>query len=224
MGGLARAVGRLLIMGAVMAGVVVAGLVAGIGTTIALALGILLAGVVGLAGAARRGSEAPATAPIAQAAVAQGSTPGSGGTIEAMEPAGAMIDPEANMPRWRRPSLLEARHSDPRQRTVSPRAAQRFSDHDPVVGDLRQVRYAVVPVLDQPDEVVGLRLSDLGHHDEVQVVGAAGTFLEVVCPNGIRGWIHRTTVSQPVTYVARPSAEPEADDVLTALLAARGLQ
>jgi hypothetical protein len=237
MGGLARALGRLLIMGAVMAGVVVACLIAGIGTTIALALGIVLAGLVGLAGVVRRDTAASGSAAAHEQAgqagrevrAASASTSPMAGIAaatgqDAMDPAeAAMFDPEANMPRWRRPSLLEARRSDPRQRTASPHTPQRFSD-EAVLGELRRIRYAVVPVLDQPDEVLGRRLADLGNGDEIQVVGAAGTFLEVICPTGVRGWIHRTTVSQPVGNGSRPDVPAEAEDALTALLAARGLQ
>ena len=72
----------------------------------------------------------------------------------------------------------------------------RFGEDDTAGLDVRVVRYAVVPVLDRPDEVLGLRVSDLASGDEVQVVGASGAFLEVLCPNGDQGWVHRTTLGQ----------------------------
>jgi len=81
--------------------------------------------------------------------------------------------------------------------------------------------------MDRPDEILGVRLTDLGAGDEVKVVGASDTFLEVICPTGERGWIHRTTVTSPSpSYLAPPrrAPEPGAEDALTALLAARGLQ
>jgi len=93
--------------------------------------------------------------------------------------------------------------------------------------DVRVVRYAVVPVLDRPDEVLGLRLSDLGSGDEVRVVGGSGAFLEVLCPNGDQGYVHRTTLGQAGAAglqddIRQPMSE-EGNDALSALLTARGL-
>jgi hypothetical protein len=238
--GFIRALARLLVMGAVMGAVLTAAAITGVALTTAMALGIVLAGIVGLVGVARR-TRAPllsteeqmaailapttAAAPPAPAAV-RASDPT---TVEAMAPRDdAEDDPEANMPRWRRPSLLEARHSDPTRAVPAYRIPMRFGTSDPG-DDLRVVRYAVVPVLDRPDEVLGLRLSDLAAGDEVSVVGSSGAFVEVSCPNGDRGWVHRTTLGQPIaTAPADPNLRrlaptPEADDALNALLTARGL-
>jgi hypothetical protein len=135
-------------------------------------------------------------------------------------------DPEALMPRWRRPSLLEARRADPTRKPADAHSPLRF-DERRAEADLRIVRYAVVPVMDRPDEVLGTRLTVLGAGDEVEVVETSGTFLEVICPDGQRGWIHRMTVSLPLASHPVPapaSVEPEAEDALTALLVARGLQ
>ena len=239
MAGIARAFGRLLIMAGVMAAVLVTGLVVGVGTTIAVALAIVLAGLVGLVGVARRPKSASeghgAAGTIATAPVAE---PGAGRDVEDIgRSAGAAVaamnpdaaggdDPEALMPRWRRPSLLEARRADPTREPSRTNTPQRFGDGR-AEADLRLVRYAVVPVMDRPDEILGVRLTDLGAGDEVKVVGASDTFLEVICPTGERGWIHRTTVTPPSpSYLAPPrrTSEPGAEDALTALLAARGLQ
>ncbi len=238
MGGLARAVGRLLVMGGVLAAVLVTCLVVGVGTTIALALGIVVAGAVGLVGVVRRPS-APAEhvvddhAVAGQIAMLASAASASAEDAEAAEPtAVAQADPEALMPRWRRPSLLEARRADPSRRAEATHTPLRFGSRA-AEADLRIVRYAVVPVLDRPDEVLGGRLAVIGAGDEIEVVGSSGTYLEVICPSGERGWIHRTTVSQPsADYLAPnlapgPAAaarEPEAEDALTALLAARGIQ
>jgi hypothetical protein len=148
--------------------------------------------------------------------------------VEAMAPPTRKeVDPEAGVPRWRRKSLLEARFSDPTRQAPVYRLPMRFTDDQANAFDVRVVRYAVVPVLDRPDEVLGLRLSDLESGDEVQVLGASGAFLEVHCPNGERGWVHRTTVGQrgPAAFPnpARTPVSQEADDALTALLSARGL-
>ncbi|NJD26750.1 MAG: hypothetical protein FIA92_00445 [Chloroflexi bacterium] len=235
MDGLARAVGRLLIMAAVLAGVLITCLVAGVGTTIAVALAIVLAGLVGLVGVARRPPAAGAggRAPRAAAAAAGAATEaGPASAVSAMNPATAdPADPEALMPRWRRPSLLEARRADPTRALTRTHTARRFDDRR-AEADLRVVRYAIVPLLDRPDEILGIRLADLGSGDEVEVITEHAAFLEVISATGERGWIHRTTVRQPAaTYpsaavqaTTREPGEPNVEDALSALLAARGLQ
>ena len=55
MHGIIRASARLLVMALVMAAVLIAAIVAGLGVTTAVALGIVLAGVVGMVGVIRRG-------------------------------------------------------------------------------------------------------------------------------------------------------------------------
>lgn len=232
--GIIPAFGRLLVMGMVMAAVLVAAVFAGLATTTALAIGIVLAGVVGLVGVARRPRPTSAADEIAAmmappALAPRLTTPLPQPTaVEAMAPlVESAVDPESRMPRWRRPSLLEARHSDPSTQAPAYRLPMRFGEDHSVELDVRIVRYAVVPVLDRPDEVLGLRLSDLAAGDEIQVTSASGAFLEVLCPNGDRGWIHRTTVGQRgsdgLLGNARNAVPQEADDALTALLSARGL-
>jgi hypothetical protein len=225
---------RLITMGAVMAAVVVVAVVAGIAATTALAIGIVLAGVVGLVGVMRRPPKlTPAQEMAAMLAADPLHTPAptplhpQPTAVEAMAPREeAPVDPEANMPRWRRPSLLEARHADFSRLAPTNRMPLRFSD-DSGEADVRVVRYAVVPVLDRPDEVLGLRQSDLASGDEVQVLSSSGTFLEVLCPNGDQGWVHRTTLGQRgsvgLPSLGRPGVGSEANDALTALLTARGL-
>ena len=243
MQGIIRAFARLAVMGAVIAAVIVGALVAGLGMTTAIAIGIVLAGVAGLVGVARRprkltlteeieamlaadpldrkAAAAKAAEAAATAAEAQGHSVTASTRVESMAPPAEAADPEANMPRWRRPSLLEARRSDPTRYAAANRMPMRFGEHAAGELDVRVVRYAVVPVLDRPDEVLGLRLTDLGQGDEVHVLGASGAFLEVLCPNGDQGYVHRTTLGQPVPAAAQ--MPQEADDALTALLTARGL-
>lgn len=239
MHGIIRAIARLLAMGAVMGGVLVGALVAGLGTTAAVAIGIVLAGVVGLVGVVRRPThqgngvaeiEAMLAAnPLVRKVEApQVKTPTEATGVESMAPQGdTEVDPEAGMPRWRRPSLLEARRSDPTRFSGTHRTPMRFGENVPSDLDVRVVRYAVVPVLDRADEVLGLRLSDLGSGDEVQVVGASGGFLEVLCPNGDTGYVHRTTLgprgSAGIEDGLRQPMPQEADDALSALLTARGM-
>lgn len=237
MQGLFRAVARLFVMGLVMAAVLIAAVFAGLATTTAIALGLVGAGLVGLFSIARRPGAAKLSphdeiaammAPAASIppAFAPG-RPSIGTAMETMAPlSGRLVDPEANMPRWRRPSLLEARHADYSRMTPAHRMPMLFGEGSDEV-DVRVVRYAVVPVLDRPDEVLGVQQSDLAAGDEVQVVASSGAFIEVVCPNGDRGWVHRTTLGQRggagLTGDDRTALRQEADDALTALLTARGL-
>jgi hypothetical protein len=230
---LLRAVARLLVMGFVMTAVLVAAVFAGVGATTAVALGIVLAGIVGLVGVSRRPRPG---APAEQVAAMQATLAAAAATqrteemtaIDAMAPPLATpptVDPEANMPRWRRPSLLEARRADP-TRLTSTRAPMRFADERSSSPDVRIVRYAMVPILDRPDEIMGIRLGDLAAGDEVISVGASGGFVEVDCPTGEHGWIHRTTLGPKTpTFqnALRSSAPPDPDDALTAVLTARGL-
>ena len=245
---LVRAVARLSVMGAVMAAVVVGALVTGLGATTAIALGIVLAGVVGLAGVARRPPRPPkltpteeieamlaadpldpAKAAAARAAATAAALASSTETtrVESMAQPEPASDPEANMPRWRRPSLLEARRSYPRHYEAPQRLPMRFGENASDGLDVRVVRYAVVPLLDRPDEVLGMRVSDLGSGDEVRVVGSSGAFLEVACPNGDQGYVHRTTLgpagAASLQDSPRTAMPAEADDALSALLTARGL-
>lgn len=233
MQGLGGAIARLLVMGGVMGIVLVGAVFAGLATTTAIALGIVGAGTVGLLSVARRPAAKRLTAAeeiaamMAPPAPAPQPRPSIGTKQEVMAPQeGTPVDPEANMPRWRRPSLIEARRSDPSRYAPAHRAPMTFADVSAEL-DLRVVRYAVVPVLDRPDEVLGLQISDLAAGDEVQVMNTSGAFIEVLCPNGDQGWVHRTTLGQrgPATLpgAQRLAMPAEADDALTALLSARGL-
>jgi hypothetical protein len=232
MHGMIRALGRLLVMGLVMTAVLVAAVFAGVGPTTAIALGIVLAGIVGLVGIVRRPH---AGAPAEQLAAMEATLVAAAATqrleestaVDAMAPplSAKAADPEANMPRWRRPSLLEARRADPSRQASPYRIAMRFTDDRAQSPDVRVVRYAVVPLLDRPDEVLGLRVADLENGDEVIAVGAHGAFVEVDRPDGEHGWVHRTTLgTRPAPFAPHHgTATPEADDALTALLSARGL-
>ena len=234
MQGLIRACARLLAMGVVLAAVVALSTYAGLATITALALGILSAGVVGIVSFTMRRPKktsaadeiaammAPEHAKVAAAVPAARS--GQVTAVEAMAPPEIReVDPEANMPRWRRPSLLEARRGDP-SRYPTNRAPMRFTDDQIYQFDVRIVRYAVVPLLDKPDEVLGLRIADLESGDEVQVLTAQGAFVEIHCPDGERGWVHRTTLRQRDAVSPAFAAMPESQvDPLAAMLSGRGL-
>jgi hypothetical protein len=232
MQGIIRAIARLLAMALVMAAVLAGSVFMGLGITTAIALGVVAAGVVGLLGVARRSGSVSMTAHEEIAAMMAPPPPPEPvvrtselTAVEAMAPrVEAPVDPEAGMPRWRRPSLLEARHGDPARQAPTYRMPMRFGPSDGSDLDVRVVRYAVVPVLDRPDEVLGLQVSDLSSGDEVQVVRTQDAFIEVLCPNGDQGWVHRTTLGQRGAQgLSHDTGRQEADDALTALLSARGL-
>ena len=149
-------------------------------------------------------------------------------TVVAMAPLLAADDPEAGIPRWRRPSVQAARFADPKRYDPFNRTPMRFTpDTAPTTAELRVVRYAMVPLLDRPDEVLGLPMADLMVGDELHVIESSGAFWEVVTPDGERGFVHRTTLGMPSAMgrEALSEAAPriEAEDALSALLSARGL-
>jgi hypothetical protein len=217
--GLVRTLGRLFVMAMVVVVVISASVLAGLAATISVALAVVLAGLVGMAGVVRRRS--PEVIPTEEVhPVVAAMAPESFDADDA--------DPEATMPRWRRPSLLAARRADPSRYEHHERPPMRFRpDLAPTTAELRVVRYAVVPLLDRPDEVLGLQVTDLIAGDEVQVIETSGAYWEIACPDGERGYVHRTTLALPSMVGREPDPErtapPEADDVLSALLAARGL-
>ncbi|HJW21358.1 MAG TPA: SH3 domain-containing protein [Candidatus Limnocylindrales bacterium] len=239
-----RAVLRLVLMVLILAGVLVTATAVGLPAAAVLGLTITTAGLVGMVGLARRGAsqhsdtaaQREIMAPVTAANDA-GATPGADNTrgdsdavsdpaVAAMAP-DAMLDPESLMPRWRRPSLLAARRADPLRVARVERAAMRFGPGADPSPNRRVVRYAVVSLLDRPDEVLGHQVSDLMAGDEVEVLDTGGGFWEVLCPDGRRGWVHRTTLGLPGAQVAahgRREAMPEVDDILTAVLSARGIR
>ena len=234
MQGLIRASARLLVMGVVLAGVLAVASFAGLGTIMSIALGVLSAGAVGIISVAMRRPQKPSAADEIAAIMAPEharnaaakalANPEVATAVEAMAPPeDREVDPEANMPRWRRPSLLEARRSDYSRQVSAARTPMRFTDDQVYQFDVRIVRYAVVPLLDRPDELAGLRLADLESGDEVQVLSTPGAFLEIHCPNGDRGFVHRTTL-RPREAAAPAFAMSESyEEAFGAMLSARGL-
>ena len=221
--GLVRIVARWAVMLLVMVVAIGVAVAVGLPGPVTLGLAVALPGLAGLFWVGRRRQGAFATARRAAggatAAIRAGGpgAPGRRATVPELET--AFDDPEASMPRWRRPSLMQARKLDPSRHAET--------RHDPIrfpagsVADrseLRMVRYAVVPLLDWPDEVLGERLDDLATGDEVRVIAVRGAFLQIERPDGRRGWLHRTTVGPP--------AEPHAgaQEALDAALLARGMR
>ncbi len=113
-------------------------------------------------------------------------------------PSSAMAEPygEANMPRWRRPSLATARYASPRV-VATPTPALTFAAGATSGNERRRVRYDLVALTDLPDEIRGAQVGQLQANDEVEVLKRQGVWLNVRTPVGNEGWIHRTTL-QPI--------------------------
>jgi hypothetical protein len=102
------------------------------------------------------------------------------------------------MPRWRRPSLLQARKADPiRDDTPAPR----LTFDQGLVGKLdgrerRIIRYRLVRLLDSPDELRGGEIGYLDQGDEVQLLEKYGAYWLVLCPDGRQGWVPKMTLGE----------------------------
>ena len=127
------------------------------------------------------------------------------------------------MPRWRRPSLLEARKADPARSIAS---THRMSFENGVVDavdgrERRTIRYAVVRLLDAPDELRSAEIGQLDQGDEVQLIERSGSYWLVLCPDGRQGWLHKMTLGDVVSDAPPTFSREIDDDVLTAFLTAR---
>jgi hypothetical protein len=135
--------------------------------------------------------EAPAVDPAAAAAAAA--------AMSALD-AGPAPDLDAHLPRWRRPSLMEARKADP-TRSVSTGVRLTF---DGATGaavsgmERRRIRYRLVSLLSAPDEVQGVEIGSLDEGDEVVLMEKRGTYWRVLCPDGREGWLHKMTLGDVV--------------------------
>ena len=120
-----------------------------------------------------------------------------------------VLEPEDSMPRWRRPSLIEARKMGAAHNPAAAGPSLVFGVlPDSVAGtaERRLIRYAVAPLLDAPDEIRGRTIGDLVAGDEVALVDRSGAYRLVDCPDGRRGWVHRTTLGALVTSPAHYGA------------------
>jgi hypothetical protein len=100
---------------------------------------------------------------------------------------------EAGIPRWRRPSLKEARYQSDR---VTASVTRKLTFAAPAAPGVERsiVRYDLVPLLDHPDEVTGLPIAELRAGDEIDVISRRAVWVEVRTPTGRAGWLHRTTL------------------------------
>jgi hypothetical protein len=133
---------------------------------------------------------------------------------------------ESQLPRWRRPSLLEARKADPiRSATVV--VHQSFGGEG--IGrwsgrERRRIRFRVVRLLDAPDELMSSEVGVLTEGDEVELLEKSGSFWLVLSPDGDTGWLHRMTLGDVVTdpvEVAPDDVDDLAPDLLSDYLERR---
>ncbi len=116
-------------------------------------------------------------------------------------------DMESQMPRWRRPSLLQARKTDPIHNLPAPRLTFDQGLVGPLDGrERRVIRYRVVRLLDSPDELRGVELGYLDRGDEVQLLEKYGAYWLVLAPDGQQGWLHKMTLGDAIDDAA-PAAD-----------------
>ncbi|HYN48822.1 MAG TPA: hypothetical protein VER83_08135 [Candidatus Nanopelagicales bacterium] len=190
--------------------------------TSALSTGITLTVAFFLFGRRRRSGDQDDSELAIAAATAFGGPP-------AVAPAAVRpttLDPgtggaDVDLPRWRRPSLMAARKSDP-VRTVAAAASLTFAhDNAPADGrERRRVRYRIVRLVDRPDEVAGTTVGSIEEGDEVEILETHGLYRRVTTPDGRSGWLHKMTLGD---LIEEPEAEPAIEnDVLLAYLSRRG--
>ncbi len=195
-----------------------------VGTTGAVAMAFAFA----IFGKKRRDEQPPAPDEVLQANAARGHGDVPRGEVAGVvrTPVGPLpVDDEAGMPRWRRPSLMQARKADPTRYVA---ASQHMSFDNGVVGatedhERRVIRYRVVRLLDAPDELRSAEIGQLDQGDEVALLERSGSYWLVRCPDGRQGWLHKMTLGEIVSDAAStgPWTSDVDDDVLSAFLQAR---
>ncbi len=179
----------------------------GLVTTMAATSSVVAAAMAfGVFGKRRRDGDQPATDEVLAISASRGL--GVGATALATAPVGVVVpapvpgpsELEMDMPRWRRPSLMEARKADPvRDATPAPRLTFDSGLVGPLDGrERRLIRYNVVRLLDTPDELRGGEIGFLDQGDEVQLLEKHGVYWLVLCPDGSQGWIHKMTLGEVV--------------------------
>ena len=117
------------------------------------------------------------------------------GAPEADSPAAAPgpASPEAEIPRWRRPSVVAARYglSAGAQRS----GRQAFEPAEAPTADRLVVRYDAVPLVEEPDDVHGRTIDELSAGDEVEVVDRQSLWIHVRTPAGRVGWVPAMTLA-----------------------------
>ncbi len=169
-------------------------------TAITAAGSVAIAMAFGLFGKRRRAGEPPAPDEQLAAAAALGLD---GRLVRpAVVQLGEAENPEAQLPRWLRPSLLQARKADPIRDARE--AAPPLAFHRGLVGstngrERRRIRHRVVRILDSPDELRGAEIGCLDRGDEVELVEKHSAYWLILCPNGSQGWVHNMTLGEVIS-------------------------
>lgn len=121
-------------------------------------------------------------------------------------------DEEANMPRWRRPSVQKARKA-PSRGIELPHVPVAFTESATDV-ERRRIRYRLVRVSSIPDEIMGEEVARLDRGDEVELIRSAGAYWLVKTPYGDEGWVHQMTLETgpPEPDDDAPLDEPDEDE------------
>jgi hypothetical protein len=178
-----------------------------------IVLGLILATGLGLVVVARRRQQTARHLEAVQAIVgaAGGAQSVPVRPITHSQPA----EPEASVPRWRRPSLIAARYETENMRAVRAadpatvlraRPARLFAEPTEVLGERMVVRYGV-QLLNRPDEPLGRIMGDLANGDQVEVLEQGDIWSNVITPSGTAGWVPTATLI-PSTIVR----DDEGDD------------
>jgi hypothetical protein len=115
-------------------------------------------------------------------------------------PIGAAADvspSEASIPRWRRPSVQEARFASVDVRTHALREKLAFRTPPGPGVERLAVRYDLVTLLDSPDDRFAGGVAELRSGDEVEVIARQDEWVQARTPRGIVGWIQASIV-QPI--------------------------
>lgn len=114
----------------------------------------------------------------------------------ALDPQGGA--PEADVPRWLRPSVRAARFESERNKAPRPARPRLEFDGPPDAATERLVvRYDLVQLLDRPDEALGVAHLELDAGDEVDVIDRDIIWAHVRTPTGPAGWVPAMTLASP---------------------------
>lgn len=172
-----------------------------------------------LAAAAARGMPNASASNLVPAALLVADSESISTAVRAAAVAPAFADPaDSDIPRWRRQSLLDARKADP-TRSVRTAVNLTFSGQagEAVSGlERRPIRYRLVSLLDQPDDVRGVEIGSLDEGDEVVLLERLGAYWRVICPDGREGWLHKMVLGAPIADAPPALAAPPSGPALPA--------
>jgi hypothetical protein len=153
-----------------------------------------------LAAQAARGSGVVPTSGMVGSTLMPGAAGAAIAVQAAIAPVPAFEDVDAHLPRWRRPSLMEARKVDPTRRISTNVRLSFDGDVGSAISGMerRLIRYRLVSLLSEPDEVRGQEIGVLDEGDEVVLLEKHGTYWRVLCPDGREGWLHKMTLGDTV--------------------------